>query len=97
MKRAYTQEEAIRNFVDGVWTPKPRTLPAAGLSRAARLEEAANLVNDVLGTLDLAEDGCEHCGLKRKRNMSEFKAAQELLAIVNKLEKWAEVFEESNS
>ena len=96
MKRAYTQEEAMHNLVR-IRETKPRAFPADGLSRATRLDEAANLVNDVLGALDLAEDGCEHCGLKRKRNMSEFKAAQELLAIVNKLEKWAGVFEESDS
>lgn len=54
-----------------------------------RIDEAANLISEVMDTLDLTEGFCDHCQRKNYVQFSQYQAHKELKAIVRKLRAFA--------
>lgn len=58
----------------------------AAEDRTDWLKDAADLVEEVFNTLNRAERPCKACGCKVRTNWTEYQAAQELEAVIRKLQ-----------
>lgn len=67
-------------------------IPLESIDRVAMLDQAADLIDAVVESLDLREQSCSSCGLTRKNNLNEYRAAEELMAAMKRLEKWSDHF-----
>lgn len=54
------------------------------------LEMCADRVEKATHTLNRNHENCKACGLDKKENFEEFKMAEELEGVVNKLRRFAE-------
>lgn len=59
------------------------------MTNREKLLQAATLISEVSSELDLSEDECGHCNMKKRKAFEQFKAHQELTPMVTKLRRFA--------
>lgn len=60
------------------------------MTGAEKLLQAAKLISEVAEDLDLSEEECSHCHLKKRSDFEQFKAHQELVPMITKLTRFAQ-------
>ena len=59
------------------------------MTNREKILRAAKLISQVVDCLDLTEEECGHCNLKKRKDFEQFKAHQELTPMVAKLTRFA--------
>ena len=59
------------------------------MTNREKLLQAAMLISQVADCLDLTEEECGHCNLKKRKDFEQFKVHQELVPMATKLTRFA--------
>jgi len=64
-----------------------------GEDRAGKLRVARHIIQEVVGDLDVIKEDCGKCHHTVYKNWDDAQAWDQLNGVVNKLQKWALIFE----